>query len=271
MKSVKREPVKKGKARVPVIMQMEAMECGAAALAMVLAYYGKWIPLSSIRELCGVSRDGVKMSTIARTARIYGLEAKGHRYGYKEFFEKADFPCIIHWKFTHYIVICGYRGNKVFINDPGRGAVTITKQEFDESFTGVCLRLRPGEQFEPEGKQKSIFSYVMQYLKGSTSSLMLLGTASAIIAAAGGSASYGFPYLYGPDSKRADTRIAGDAAHCPWHYMHDPACRGLDPGGLPAETIWPSGCQRKQPLHVAYIPYACQILFPEAARRSAAK
>lgn len=185
MKSVKREPVKKGKARVPVIMQMEAMECGAAALAMVLAYYGKWIPLSSIRELCGVSRDGVKMSTIARTARIYGLEAKGHRYGYKEFFEKADFPCIIHWKFTHYIVICGYRGNKVFINDPGRGAVTITKQEFDESFTGVCLRLRPGEQFEPEGKQKSIFSYVMQYLKGSTSSLMLLGTASAIIAAAG--------------------------------------------------------------------------------------
>lgn len=185
VKRKEKQPVTKGRAKVPVVLQMENMECGAASLAMVLAYYGKWVPLSAIRELCGVSRDGVKMSTIARTARTYGLEAKGYRYGLKEFFEKADFPCIVHWNFTHFVVVCGYRGKKVYLNDPAVGEVTISRQEFDEAFTGVCVRFRPGEQFEATGSQKSVFSYMKEYLKGTGSSLALFGAASVIIAVAG--------------------------------------------------------------------------------------
>ena len=185
MKRSAKQPVTKGRAKVPVVMQMESMECGAASLAMVLAYYDKWVPLSSIRELCGISRDGAKMSTIAKTARTYGMDAKGYRYGCEDFFEEADFPCIVHWNFTHFVVVCGYKGNKVFLNDPACGTVTVTRQEFDEAFTGVCLRLKPGVRFEPSGKQKSISAYMKEYLKGTGSSLVLLGLASVIIAATG--------------------------------------------------------------------------------------
>ena len=116
-----RSPKAKGVARVPMVMQMENMECGAASLAMVLAYYGKWVPLSALRESCGISRDGVKMSTIAKAARLQGLEAKGFRYEVDEFFENMTFPCIAHWNFNHFVVICGRRGKTVYINDPGSG------------------------------------------------------------------------------------------------------------------------------------------------------
>ena len=146
-----RSPKSKGVARVPVVMQMENMECGAACLAMVLAYYRKWVPLSQLRKLCGISRDGAKMSTVAKTARLLGLKAQGYRYDLDEIFEKAMYPCVVHWRFTHFVVLCGRRGNTVFINDPGTGSVKITMEEFDEAYTGLCLCFSPGEDFEPSG------------------------------------------------------------------------------------------------------------------------
>ena len=96
MKQGIKSPKNKEVASVPVIMQMENMECGSACLAMILAYYGKWIPLSKLRERCGISRDGVKMSTIAKTARSLGLKAQGYRYEPEEFFKNATFPCVVH-------------------------------------------------------------------------------------------------------------------------------------------------------------------------------
>ncbi len=177
-------PRKKGVARVPVVMQMETMECGAACLAMVLAYYGKWVPLSNLRKLCGISRDGIKLSTVAKTARMMGLEAQGYRYETDEFFENATYPCIVHWKFTHFVVICGRRGNKVYVNDPASGEIKISMEEFDEAFTGVCLHFSPGEDFEPSGSQRSMASYLKENLKDAKSTVAFVAVASLIVSLA---------------------------------------------------------------------------------------
>ena len=142
-----KKPVLKGAAKVPVIMQMEALECGAASLAMVLAYYGKWIPLEQVRYDCGVSRDGSNARNVLRAARSYGLTAKGYRYEPAELKTKGKFPCIIHWNFNHFVVLNGFKGNKAVLNDPARGTYTVPMKTFDESFTGICLMFEPGEEF----------------------------------------------------------------------------------------------------------------------------
>ncbi len=88
-------------------MQMEALECGAASLCMVMAYYEKWVPLEQVRRDCGVSRDGSKASNILKAARSYGFTAKGYRFEPEQLREKGTFPCIIHWEFNHFHALCG--------------------------------------------------------------------------------------------------------------------------------------------------------------------
>ena len=116
-----KQPVTKGVAKVPVVMQMEALECGAACLTMVLAYYQKWIPLEQVRYDCGVSRDGSNAKNVLLAARNYGLVANGYRMEPEVLRENGQFPCIVHWEFDHFIVVNGFRKNKVYINDPARG------------------------------------------------------------------------------------------------------------------------------------------------------
>ena len=159
-------PVQKGYAKVPVIMQMEALECGAASLAMVLAYYEKWIPLEQVRSDCGVSRDGSNAKNVLKAARSYGLTAKGYRYEPETLKKEGKFPCIIHWNFNHFVVLDGFSGNKAVINDPARGIVKVSMEEFDDSFTGICLMFSPGEGFEPSGKPKSILDFAKKRMKG---------------------------------------------------------------------------------------------------------
>ena len=118
-----KQPVTNGVAKVPVVMQMETLECGAASLTMVMAYYGKWVPLEQVREDCGVSRDGAKAGNIARAARAYGFNATGYKFEPEQLKAKATFPCIIHWEFNHFVVLCGFKKGKVYINDPARGDV----------------------------------------------------------------------------------------------------------------------------------------------------
>lgn len=180
MSTANKKPKKKGVAKVPVIMQMEAMECGAASLSMVLAYYGKWIPLSKMRDICGISRDGTKMSVIAKSARKLELKAQGYRYNTESFFKNATFPCIVHWNNTHFVVVNGIRGNRVYLNDPGRGYVKVSKSEFDECYSGVCLMLEPDEVFKPEGKQRSIVEYLLRNLKSAHSALVFVTLATLV-------------------------------------------------------------------------------------------
>ena len=161
-----KQPVTKGVCKVPVIMQLEALECGAACLTMILAYYDKWIPLEQIRSDCGVSRDGSNAKNVLKAARYYGLEAKGYRYEPQMLKEHGSFPCIIHWNFNHFVVLDGFRGGKAYLNDPARGAYSVSMEAFDEAFTGICLQFAPTEMFEPSGKQKSMFSFAAKRLKG---------------------------------------------------------------------------------------------------------
>ena len=166
MKKIKK-PVQKGVAKVPVIIQMEALECGAACLAMVAAYYDKWVPLEQVRVDCGVSRDGSNAKNMLMAAREYGFDAKGYRLEPKELREEGSFPCIVHWNFNHFVVCDGFRGDKVYLNDPARGAVKITMKDFDDNFTGIALMIVPGENFQPGGKPKSVLQFAMKRLKGS--------------------------------------------------------------------------------------------------------
>ena len=153
-------------AKVPQIMQMEAVECGAASLTMILAHYGKWLPLEEVRVACGVSRDGLSAKNILRAARNYGLEAKGYRTTAEALEGKQ--PAIIHWNFEHFVVFRGFdRKGRACLNDPGLGPVKWPMEEFRKHFTGVCLTFQPTEKFERGGQQTSILSYIKKNMRGS--------------------------------------------------------------------------------------------------------
>ena len=161
-----KQPIRNKVAKVPVIMQMEALECGAACLAMVLAYYQKWVPLEQIRLDCGVSRDGSNMKNIYLAAQNYGLEAHGYRTEVEMLKTDGTFPCIIHWNFNHFVVLDGFRNGKAVLNDPARGVVQVSMEEFDESYTGLVLTFVPSGDFVPSGKRKSTLAFARKRLKG---------------------------------------------------------------------------------------------------------
>ena len=154
-----------------MVMQMEALECGAATLAMVLAYYGKWLPLEQVREACGVSRDGSSASSLLKAARAYGMEANGYRVSVEAL--EGMQPAILHWNFNHFVVFRGFKGNHAYINDPALGPMELTMDDFRRSFTGVALELKPTNDFQPEGAPVSILSYVKKYLNGAREAFWL--------------------------------------------------------------------------------------------------
>ena len=164
-KNVK-QPVTGGTAKVPVIMQLEALECGAASLAMVMAYYGKWVPLEQVRADCGVSRDGSNAKNVYLAAQSYGFQVDAYRMDPETIREKGKFPCIIHWNFNHFVVLNGFRRGSAYINDPARGFVRIDAEEFDKSFTGIVITPVPGPEFHPEGKRKSTVAFARKRLAG---------------------------------------------------------------------------------------------------------
>lgn len=190
-----KQPVTKGAVKVPVVMQMEALECGAASLTMILAYYDKWIPLEQVREDCGVSRDGSNARNILRAARSYGLNAKAYRYSPERLKEVGRFPMIVHWEFNHFIVLNGFKGNKVYINDPARGNIVMTFEQFDEGYTGVCLMFNPSEDFQPSGKPKSVWKFAKGRLKGASVAVAFV-MVTTLIASITGIAMSGFSRVF---------------------------------------------------------------------------
>ena len=165
------KPQEKGVVKVPVVMQLEALECGAASLTMIMNYYQKWIPLEQARVDCGVSRDGSSVKNIVQAAKRYGMIAKAWRLEPEDLLEEGPFPCIIHWGFNHFVVLCGFKGKKAVVNDPARGRMTISWEEFDKEFTGICITMEPGENFEPFGKKKSVLDYARERLQGTSTAV----------------------------------------------------------------------------------------------------
>jgi len=155
----------KRRVKVPVIMQMEMLECGAACLAMVMAYHKKWIPLEKVREECAVSRDGSNAKYIVMAARNYSFEARGKRGGVSQL-KDAALPCIIHWNFNHFVVLTGFSEKYAFINDPAVGETKVSLDVFGKSFTGVYLEFEPNENFMPEGRPQSVLKFARKRLKG---------------------------------------------------------------------------------------------------------
>lgn len=181
--------------KVPVVIQMEALECGAACLTMILAYYGKWIPLEQVRADCGVSRDGSSAKNILKAARAYGLDARGYRYELDALKEETNFPCIIHWNFNHFVVLCGFRKNKAVINDPAKGTYAVSMEDFDKSFTGVCMLFGPAPGFEPSGRRKSILGFARKKLSG-TGSVFALVVVTTVITSLIGIITPGFSNVF---------------------------------------------------------------------------
>ena len=169
---------------VPMVMQMEALECGAACLAMILAYHGKWIGLDQVRHDCGVSRDGSRAINILKAARAYGLVAQGYSLD-TDALRAMPLPCIIHWNFNHFVVLKGFKGKWAYINDPANGSIRVSLEEFDRSFTGIALTFACGESFEEGGKPASIVEFARARLKGAAGSITVIAIAAVIGAFAG--------------------------------------------------------------------------------------
>lgn len=147
--------------RVPTVLQQEVTECGAASLGMVLAYFGKYVPLEELRVACGVSRDGAKASSIVKAGGLYGLKIKGYKRE-PEQLKDMQFPLIIHWNFAHFLVVEGYDSTRWYLNDPANGPRTCEVEEFDDSFTGIVLAPAKTDDFVPGGIRPGVFTQLLK-------------------------------------------------------------------------------------------------------------
>jgi NHLM bacteriocin system ABC transporter peptidase/ATP-binding protein len=159
---------------------MEAVECGAAALAIVLAFYGRIVALEELRVAAGVSRDGSKANNMLKAARSYGFNASGYRKGI-DALKKCTLPAIIFWNFNHFVVLEGFGKDKVYINDPAQGPRTVSLDEFDGSYTGVALLITPGPNFRPAGRFPSLLGLLAPRLRGSRVGLAFVLVASLLL------------------------------------------------------------------------------------------
>ena len=150
--------------KVPVVMQMETVECGAAALSMLLAYHGKWLSIEQLRTDCGVSRDGSNARNIVLAARSHGMDAHGWHADIDDL--PALAPAIIHWNYNHFVVFKGFDRGLAFINDPSMGSMAVSMKDFRRSYTGVAITATPGADFKPQGHQTSILHYVRENIRG---------------------------------------------------------------------------------------------------------
>ena len=152
------------RAKVPTILQMEATECGAASLAMILASYGLWIPLEKMRQECGVNRDGSKASNIMKAAKKRNCEVHGYRWEAEDIRINGEFPMIIHWEFNHFVVLEGIIDDFAYLNDPAMGRRKVAWEDFLTSYTGISITVKPAEGFQKSGARYSVVKAITEKL-----------------------------------------------------------------------------------------------------------
>lgn len=166
----KKDEASHRRVKTPTVLQMEALECGAASLGMILAYHGRFVPLEKLRVDCGVSRDGSRALYIVKAARNYGLQSAGWRKDVQGLKEIKP-PYIVFWEYNHFLVVDGFHKGNVYLNDPASGPRVMTEDEFASSYSGVVLTFEPGPDFEPGGRKPSVLPALRERLKGNQAGL----------------------------------------------------------------------------------------------------
>jgi NHLM bacteriocin system ABC transporter peptidase/ATP-binding protein len=165
-------------------LQYEATECGAASLATILAYFGRVVALSELRQACGVSRDGSNAKQLLLAGRLYGLTARAYRSSGEAMQLQGQFPCVAFWGFNHFLVLEGFAENHAYLSDPAQGRVRVEMEEFFDNFTGLVLEFEPGPEFQPGGRERSPLLSLPAALRpyaGSLLQLLLVASAQAVI------------------------------------------------------------------------------------------
>ncbi|MDT5039133.1 MAG: hypothetical protein QOE51_118 [Actinoplanes sp.] len=155
---------------------MEAVECGAASLGMVLAHHKRFLPLEDLRVRCGVSRDGSRAGHLVKAAKSLGMQAAGKRVDMRALSQLPP-PAILFWEFNHYVVWEGF-GRRfgrpvVYLNDPAQGRRVLSVDEFSAGFTGVVLTMRPGADFRRSGRPPKLLRHVRGRLRNTGAALAL--------------------------------------------------------------------------------------------------
>ncbi|MFB6807704.1 NHLP family bacteriocin export ABC transporter peptidase/permease/ATPase subunit [Streptomyces sp. NPDC056387] len=188
----RRPPVPRGRTprpvRTPTVLQMEAVECGAAALAMVLGRYGRFVPLEELRIACGVSRDGSRAGNLLKAARGYGLTAKGMQMDLAALAGVSP-PAVLFWEFNHYVVYDGmgrrFGRRGVYVNDPAKGRRFVPMEEFDTAYTGIALVFEPGPGFRRSGRRQGVLGAMPARLRGTSGTMLAAVLASLLLVAVG--------------------------------------------------------------------------------------
>jgi ATP-binding cassette subfamily C protein len=160
--------------KTPTVIQMEMAECGAASLAIMLAYHKKYVPLEELRVECGVSRDGSNAFNLIKAANFYGLDAGGYQKDLEELYQLRE-PVILFWEFKHFLVLEGFGKHNVYVNDPATGPRAISYEEFDRAYTGVILTFKKRAEFKESGAPLNLFKWIYQRFLGIGPPLIFFG------------------------------------------------------------------------------------------------
>ncbi len=166
--------------RTPTLLQNDPAECGAISLGIVLAFFGRWVPIEELRAACDVTRDGCDGVDLLRAARHFGLKPQGWRKEPHQL-HAMRMPLILFWDFSHFLVLEGHARGRYYVNDPDSGRRTINEDEFDKGFTGVAVSFEPGPDFEPGGRSPGVVGRLRPWLRAGKAPLAFAATCGLLL------------------------------------------------------------------------------------------